>query len=282
MEETLTINSRMLNNMTKTDKDIAIGTHLALESVVPDLKIYDESQGKKKNLSIADSGRALGINITTVLRNLIEDLANTSNLKPRQLLNAYNTADILRDEVLRINEALFGKIRYYFYFISRHSEYMKYNKDKATVIPKKYESLHSYMSRAASLISTVTKDNLAYRNTILPGSLILTSLSFDLLEKDVELLESHTGVIKSKALFSSKLHKLGTMDIPLPLSKYTIYTYGDRNYIMPYPDIKIKKKMLEICQQYKVNYLTSDIVFLKVISRENELKDFIHKKLLRL
>jgi hypothetical protein len=282
MEEVLTINSRMLSNMTKTEKDIAIGTHLALETVVPDLEMYDKEMDKKKDHSLANTGRALGINIVTVLRNLVEDMANTNNLKPKQILNSYNMSNILRDEILRINDALFGKIRFYFYYINRHSEYMRYNKDKAKVIPKKYETLYRFMQRCGSMINAINKDNIMYRDTILPGSLILTSLSFDLLEDKVELLESHTGNIKSKARFNSKLHKLGTMEIGLPLNKYTIYTYGDRNFIMPYPDIKIKKKMLEVCQHYGVNYLTSDMVFFKVISREKELTDFIHKNLIRL
>ena len=282
MEEVLTINSRMLSNMTKTEKDIAIGTHLALETVVPDLEMYDKEMDKKKDHSLANTGRALGINIITVLRNLVEDMANTNNLKPKQILNSYNMSNVLRDEILRINDALFSKIRFYFYYINRHSEYMRYNKDKAKIIPKKYETLYRFMQRCGSMINAINKDNIMYRDTILPGSLILTSLSFDLLEDKVELLESHTGNIKSKARFNSKLHKLGTMEIGLPLNKYTIYTYGDRNFIMPYPDIKIKKKMLEVCQHYGVNYLTSDMVFFKVISREKELTDFIHKNLIRL
>lgn len=282
MDDILTINSRMLSNMTKTEKDISIGTHLALETVVPDLEMYDKEADKRKNHTLANTGRALGISIVTVLRNLVEDMANTNNLKVKQILNSYNISNILRDEVWRIHDALFGKIRFYFYYVNRHSEYTRYNKDKAKEIPKKYETLYRFMQRCGSMINTVTKDDLPYRDMILPGSLILTSLSFDLLEDKVELLESHTGNIKSKSRFNSKLHKLGTMDIPLPLNKYTIYTFGDRNFIMPYPDIKIKKKMLEVCQHYKVNYLTSDMVFFKVISREKELIDFIHKKLIRL
>lgn len=260
------INSRMVGNMTQTDSGLAVGTDVAITTAI----------GRGFN-----NGQPLGINLITILRNLIENLAYTNNRKPEYMMGSANTQAIFTDEVAKLIEILSGKINYYLYYVDRTSIYYRYNSGKGKVIPKKYTKLIPYM-RAISSYSKHINTMFSVNNYITKNSLLLTSVTADLMEKDVELLESHTGAIKSRSMLSSRLHPVGGNMGDIPLNKYTLYTFGDKNFIVPYPDLKIKRLFLETCGKSKVNYMTSGVDLLNSLTKEEGLREYVSKHLRRL
>lgn len=260
------INSRMMDNMTKTDTGLAVGTDVAISAII----------GNKLD------GQPLGVNIITILRNLIENLAYTNNKKPEYMLGSGNTQTIFMEEIKKLASVLEGKTNYYLYYIDRTSLYYRYNNGKCKVIPKKYTKLIPYMKVISSYAKHINTD-FNITNYITKNSLLLTSVTADLIDNNVILLESHTGAIKSRSSFGSRLHPVGSSGIDnLPLNKYTLYTFGDKNFIVPYPEVKIKKLILEVCGKSGVNYMTSGADLLNILSKEEGLQEYLSKHLRRL
>lgn len=82
-------------------------------------------------------------------------------------------------------------------------------------------------------------------------ALILTHSPIDLLFHDfssVRLLESHTGAIKSKVEWNTKLTN-GKILPPLPFNKFTVQVFGDNNTYLSGMPTKIKEAVIEMAEK---------------------------------
>lgn len=98
----------------------------------------------------------------------------------------------------------------------------------------------------------------AYRNVIIthyPMDLLLTDLN-------VAILESHTGKIKPRHAFPTKL-KRASEDVPF--NKYTLQLLGDTSgYIMSMSS-SIRKELLKICSESGISAVTQETRFIKTL-----------------
>ncbi len=83
-------------------------------------------------------------------------------------------------------------------------------------------------------------------------ALMLTHLPIDLLSRynfrQLDLLESHTGIIKDPALWYSKLTN-GRELPPLPFNKFTLKVFGDNNNLITAQPIKVKRAILQVASE---------------------------------
>lgn len=92
------------------------------------------------------------------------------------------------------------------------------------------------------------------------SSLILTHHPVDLLSRysfrQLDLLESHTGIIKTPALWYTKL--TGGKELPpLPFNKFTLSLLGDNNNLINAQPIKVRRTVLEIANEKNWTAITS-------------------------
>lgn len=91
-------------------------------------------------------------------------------------------------------------------------------------------------------------------------ALILTHLPIDLLSRynfrKLDLLESHTGVIKDPAQWYSKLTN-GRELPPLPFNEFTLKVFGDNNNLLSAQPIKVRRAILEVAAQDKWTAITT-------------------------
>jgi len=91
--------------------------------------------------------------------------------------------------------------------------------------------------------------------------LILTHLPIDLLNyhsnPQMELLESHTGKIKTKDTFNTKYQKRGKDSLEhLPFDEIILYILGDNNFIHP-QSLVTRRSLLETSEKYNWTKFTT-------------------------
>jgi hypothetical protein len=90
-------------------------------------------------------------------------------------------------------------------------------------------------------------------------SLILTNYAYDLLSykhfNKLDLLESHTGVLKPKSMWYTKL--LNGKDLNrIPFNSLSIQVFGDKETFSGMPH-KVKSLILELAEKYQWTQVTS-------------------------
>lgn len=248
---------QMMEERMKGQFPITISTSLALEGAfsilldkpnpkIPPIQNYDE----------------LWINLRTLFRNLHDCFKKEQEV----LIMPPDYAKVMREEMHIIQGALDqhtnGRVRAYFYTCSyqnlsgifKHAQF----KDAKTPAQIHYAAQENRTLEELDNLLKETGESFVKFDTVLSGhekrTLIITHYPVDLLANqymfDLALLESHTGAIKTKGMWHSKL--AGGKDIHrIPFDIMTIQLFGDSGKIFtPYP-LEFRKKMLEIAEQYQ-------------------------------
>ena len=117
------------------------------------------------------------------------------------------------------------------------------------------------------IIQELENDPLVIRpcNTKINGrdrtTLIVTHFPVDLLNSGsfakLDLLESHTGIIKRPAQWSSKLKGKKDQLARIPFNQMTVQLFGDSGGMLgPYP-MKIREELIKVAETYRWNSLTT-------------------------
>lgn len=253
----------ILTDRAKSGFPVSIGTGLALETLLePEIEVYDDTRELPARVEIKDYNLMV-INVSTLLRNLLgavsrEDL---SSIKLPEYL------DVLKEEIQYLNDLfVFQDLEPYFYihtygYVKEH--YPPDKLRKATTLKQlQLEMIVNYCLgelQKDSSIHTHTyniKINKAFK------ALIITHVPWDLLSYTeflkLDLLESHTGVLKTRKDWNSKYHKLPNRDMSsLPFSRELLSIFGDN--IMFIPDsLKKRVDLYEKLISKKTNPLASD------------------------
>jgi hypothetical protein len=85
---------------------------------------------------------------------------------------------------------------------------------------------------------------------------------------DLRLVESHTGKVKTRKDWYTKLN-LPKGTVCIPFTKATLSLFGDGSYILG-QDIKVRKVLIKIGEKYKWNTLTTHSRMLTDIKLEYE------------
>lgn len=253
---------------------ISIATSLALESIfIGRQDPYDPKRAIPNQIDIRQY-QEVWFNIKTLIRNIIGSMSDSKILNPQEIL------DILSEEIEIIKDIFrvegYGVAKPIFYT----SDYIKtkppYVHQAVKVRPTNTPMQILYHKNEELILNSFFKhidkkdeQHLKFKdsiqtkpiNGIKPKSLILTHLPYDLLShgefEKLDLLESHTGVLKPRAMWGSKLYKVpnGNMAL-LPFMRKTLMIFGDSNMFKPMP-IELRRQILEIAERRKWNGLTT-------------------------
>lgn len=259
-----------------TSFGLSIGTGLALESLFePTTERYDVDREIPNKVSI-DKYKLHIFNIFTLARNILNAVADKDK---DALLNDKHFMDVLKDEIYLI-DALYedSKCRPVIFIPDYSKVYKNMNNGKETGITKAYIENEKILSKLKNF--RLDKDIHVFKgNYKLPSAegriLITTSIPIDLLNKglNLELLESHTGKLKTKKDFYTKFHKLGKNSLEhIPFLQETLYYMGDGSIVLPQP-LKIRRMFYELSVDRNWTSRTTSMKIRDDISKIPELKE---------
>lgn len=234
---------------------LSIGTGIAFESLF-DTRIdrYDTARPIPNKINIKNYDE-LWINLATLFRN-IEGSVNKDvfiNTTPSELaLTIEQEVEVINS--LLSNEGMnFCKPVYYYCtydsleksLLSKHVK-MRVEKTEGMRITK--AKLIDTIKHLRKLVNFKTFDVKLEGNN--KNTLIITHLPIDLINyhkfRKLDLLESHTGKLKSRFEWSSKYYPIGDKSLAnIPFNKKLLYVLGDKVLIQP-SDIRLRNQIHEI------------------------------------
>lgn len=233
---------------------LSIGTSLAFESVfAPRQAYYDPDRKLPEHVDVVNY-QSCWINLTTMIRNITGAVEKSvmQHAKPSAI------ADTLCDEIsviksLFLNEGR-GVCKPFFYY----STYRELGKIKIPGFGLRLPSTptqqayHAMQESVLKEMSKRTDEIRVFHDIITPPSrdsgLIVTHMPYDLLSQkrfsQLHLLESHTGVLKTKYVWNTKYNPMaGKSFAHLPFHRKLLLVFGDRHLIKPMPG-KIRDEIL--------------------------------------
>lgn len=235
---------------------LSIGTSLALESVFPGRQpAYDTARKIPQVVSLSQYDECW-INLETLLRNI-----EGSVKRPRFMeCTPQHVAEILNTEI-EIIESLFqvegaGVCQPVFYVSSFKSLRARRAgkvlfRESATTIQKEYDlkvdKVLKLLNKQTDKIRMLDSDLRSPQKT---SALILSHYPYDLTSyeyfRKLDLLESHTGILKERPRWNSKYAPVGKESLEhLPFLEHLLLIFGDRHLIEP-QSFKTRTRVLEI------------------------------------
>lgn len=253
---------------------ISIATSLALESIfIGRQDPYDPSRSIPNQVDIRQY-QQVWFNIKTLIRNIIGAMSDSKIMNPQEILDILSEEIEIIKDIFRVEGAGIAKPIFY------TSEYIKtkapHVHQAVKVRPANTPAQILYHKNEELILKSFFKhidkkddQHLQFKDLIevkaidgtKPKALIVTHFPYDLLSygefDKLDLLESHTGVLKSREIWSSKLYKVpnGNMNL-LPFIRKTLLVFGDNNMFRPMP-IELRRQILDIAERRKWNGLTT-------------------------
>lgn len=217
---------------------LSIATGIMLESAFePTHDRYDKDRKAPDKVKM-DTYSKHYYNIYTLIRNINGSLPKSIVLSDKELIDTL-VEEIYILETLYSNNTKCKPVLYYFDY---SKVVKKLNKNKPNMLNKVYLTT----SGLYKVLKKLPKDlplEVVTGTHLLPMDrenkiLITTHIATDLLNikriPNLELLESHTGRLKNKYEFNSKLHSIGKRDLSiLPFTEELVYLYGDKGIVVP-------------------------------------------------
>lgn len=260
-----------LANRAVSGLPLSIGTSLGLESLLRSrLPPYDPARVPPDPIDMKKYN-VIWINLLTLYRNIIGAVPSES----RGNLFADDLSECLLIEMSTIEEIVredsSGTMKVVFYYNDYRDLIRQFNGHKAVTFraPSTPAQLHAHdmLMRTMKVVTgerntvVMTHDELkpfeGYRR-----ALVMSHYPYDLLSYEnfdsLHLLESHTGVLKTRKDWSSKYHAVGQEDLSiLPFTRKLLLIFGDGYLIKPM-DIRFRKLILEIARKRSWTPLTTE------------------------
>lgn len=220
---------------------VSIGTGLALESLFPPvMDVIDKDRIVPK---IKDIGRydAVIFNVETLVRNLLSSI-------PSDYIRRFNKEEFLTtliDDMTFISSYMKSQNIAVGFYIAEHRQLKKDNADRLRISTSEkmiYEdSIRKYCLDNVSYRPNTPPVNIFSGDIHIQGIssvLMVTHIPADLLSYKhfavLDLLESHTGVVKTRREFNSKYFKVpGSEMNSFPFFKEGLLVFGDRVMFKP-------------------------------------------------
>lgn len=277
--------NKMFTTRTVGETGISIGTHLMLESLFHKnmLELYDKDREFEK---LDPSKFDYHVyNIFTIIRNIVNSVTETRVVE--DILQHKDFITVLKIE-LKLLSDMYKSIRCKprLFYPDYDKIYKKYNMGKETAITKVYtehmmfKSILDKLEREEKIVSI--NNNKGYTFPPFPKEqgqkdnpriIITTNIPVDLfnLNSKIELLESHTGKLKSVSEFNSKYHPIGQQDLShLPWVEEILYILGDKTIVLPMK-LNIRRELLQLSKDFNWTVKTTRE---KVLSNLKTHKDF--------
>lgn len=262
----------VLNGRTVSSFPLSIGTALAFESLFEGtLPVYDEGRLIPERIDTSKYDE-FHINMATLIRNILGSVSTGV----RDRITIDEIAVTLIEEVAFIDDlvktATNSKLKVVFYWNQYRDLQKKYPNAKIrvpTTIPQiEYEQhQEAVLKHMLSLSEGFQSEGITVKTVELEPepiksssrALIITHCAFDLLAAGrfakLDLLESHTGVLKTRALWYTKLQD-GKKLPNIPFNDCTLQIFGDSQTFHPMP-IAERRAVVEIAEQFHWNALTT-------------------------
>ena len=268
-----TNSKRIISNRTKSGFPVSIGTGLSLETIFdPIEEVYDPNREVPEKINRNKYDIYL-FNVSTLVRNII---------------NSINTNEVVRVRKSDYLEATIEEIEWLKSYFELNQLVIHFYTHSYAYVKKTYpvQRLRIVSTPKQALKESITSYVLSNINKELPfiyhfdknidlkakksNVLIFTHIPFDLLSYryflDMNLLESHTGVVKDRSKFNTKYYPLPNEDMSfLPFFEYLLAdVFGDHVMFRP-NKLEIRKKVYDQLIQLKVHPLSTEIGLLKNI-----------------
>lgn len=248
--------------------NVSVGTTIAMETIIPGWPVFDPARVAPPKVSLHGYNRVM-FNLWTLARNLLASVPR----EERDKVLPQDAGEVLAEEawevVSAVEKATAGAVKGLVYFPSYKGlerEYPKGRIRKNTTDKQKASQamLEGMCEVAAKILETNHKASFArYDVQLRPEgfgtTMILTHFPSDLLSEHrmgkVTLLESHTGVVKPKNLWYTKLFNGKTMS-NMPFNAMTLQVFGDDHHFHPW-EPKIKNAILEMAQKNRWSWATT-------------------------
>lgn len=259
------MDSGLLMDMEKRAKGqfpISIATSLGLEGAFGILE-----EGPRFKVPPIREYQEIWINLRTLFRNFEGALDKDT----RGNISANESAQILLDEMAFLVHHL-SDMRVHFYACSYKSlsrlypnaQFKEVNTDKQKIYARMENDTLEILFRSPRLYGMSIKGfdvNLTPDGAKASKSLIMTHYPFDLLSYKnfnvLALLESHTGVIKQRGQWYTKLNGGNSLE-RIPFDKMTVQLFGDSGkLIRPYPPA-YRDEFLKVAEKYQLNSLSTE------------------------
>lgn len=248
---------------------VSVGTSLALETILPLWPVFDPAREAPPKVNLHDYSR-VWINLRTIARNLHNAVPSEyrDNLRPQELAQA--VAEEAWVVAKAIEDGSSGATKAMIY-LPKYEQLPRIFPNAKLREPstEKQKAVDRLMKEALKLAdeSLDVNHRAHYRHTgvkIDPGSygktLMLTHMPVDLLNAhrfgNLELLESHTGLVKSKNQWYTKLFAGKALGI-LPFNTMTLQVMGDDHSFHPM-NISVKREILDIATKNHWSWMTTD------------------------
>lgn len=251
---------------------LSIGTSLSFESLFePRQPVYDPEREIPNKVDISRY-QELWINVETLYRNI----AGALDKSTYNVATPIDFKDLVEHEMDIIHSLLEvegGDVcRPVFYYSNYEDLSRLAQKNIATLRTPNTDSQRSYEKSLRETLDLVYKyrqgkdcvivdDTFSPVNPKAKNALVITHYPYDLLSyprfAKLDLLESHTGKLKSRNLWYTKYYPLPNEELnTLPFLKVLLVMFGDHVKIRPYFS-KVRKQIFEISKRREWTPLTT-------------------------
>ena len=252
---------------------VSIGTGLLLESIFDVKDRYDSDREIPNKIDIEQYDYHI-YNLHTIVRNVLNSLP-----KPNDGLLEKDLKNFVIDDINMINSYYEDSECIPVIGLNNYDKlYKEFNKHKEFKATKNLISLlelnqwikDTKFDKVRGIeMSILPSKNMDKYNVLITTSYLLDNHIYGV----CDLLESHTGVFKSKHKWNTKYHNVGKHDLShLPYDKNLHKILGDKTYVAPIK-LSLRMKLLEIAEKWNTRTTTSRIR--EALIKDTELKTYI-------
>lgn len=260
--------SNILTERTQGAFPVSIGTSLALESILDGIQPpYDPERVIPQRIKLGNYSE-YWINIETLFRNILGSVPTQEQAR----LNPVEVLAVLFEEIEMIRQFVFDECQDRVVLVpfrnnhKRLSSKHPHAKLRFPTTPKQLE----YAQFCDNVCdNAVKKSNGTIKEVdrVLSGAgkraLITTHMAYDLLSygrfDSLDLLESHTGVLKPRSQWHSKLYTAKTL-AKMPFNSLTIQVFGDSTTFAPLAQAA-RQQVIDLSEDSKWHALaTRDLI----------------------
>ena len=266
----------VLQNRTYSGFPVSIGTGLSLETIFdPITEVYDKDRIAPSKVNKKSYNLYL-FNVSTIIRNILSTVTSKDliSIKEKELL------EVTLEEIEWLDYFFSSNDLKVTFYVNKY-EYIKktYNNSNKLRKPSTEKQVYTDKLMNYSLRHIEKQDDtymfnkdIAVRDSIVTKCLVFTHIPFDLLSWNkylqLDLLESNTGLVKTRKNWNSKYFKIPDRDMSiLPFTEYLLVTFGDNVMFHP-SSLHERLELYDTISKLSVNPLTSeDALMLKLGKR---------------
>lgn len=248
---------------------ISIGTALALESFfLGPNPVYDPERVIPNQINIEDY-QEFWVNLGTLFRNIMGSVSAIEKDKamPADVLAVLESEAESIDEI--VTEKTNGSVKVQYYSCMHDDLASEHPHAKLRLLIQKTPKQEAYEHTQELVLAEFHKRHgqqeqvHLFKKNLRPGNktkaILLSHDALDLLSEPnfttLHLLESHTGILKRRALWHTKFNN-GKELSRIPFNAAFLQIFGDSQHFQPFP-IAVRKRIISLAEEYKWTWTTT-------------------------